>query len=149
MAIAPLLITNMSSISRKPTSFIQLRRMLLSKTDASNRDATWWEQNRPDSLEVKEKQIYEMVDSVKKVPAYKYYEKFGYLIGTGYWRSGRFDIGPVYKFISFNSIEGVRLRVGGRTSINFSKKLMLEGHVAYGTKDETFKYALGMTIHAQ
>jgi hypothetical protein len=85
-----------------------------------------------------------MVDSIKKVPAYKRYEKLGYLVGTGYWLQGKFEIGPIYKFISFNSIEGLRLRVGGRTSNNFSKKLMLEGHVAYGTNDKTFKYGMGM-----
>lgn len=111
---------------------------------AYQRNETWWEQNRPDSLEVSEKQIYDMVDSIKKVPAYKYYEKVGSLIGTGYWISGRFEIGPLYKFISFNAIEGLRLRIGGRTSNKFSKKLMLEGHLAYGTRDESFKYALGM-----
>lgn len=111
---------------------------------AYQRDETWWEQNRPDSLEDSEQQIYEMVDSIKKVPAYKYYEKVVILLGTGYWISDRFEIGPLYKFLSFNSIEGLRLRIGGRTSNKFSKKLMLEGHLAYGTKDERFKYALGM-----
>jgi hypothetical protein len=128
----------------KTDEFYSAATNVIVENGASNRDATWWEQNRPDSLEVKEKKIYEMVDSIKKVPAYKHYEKLGYLIGTGYWRAGRFDIGPIYKFLSFNSIEGVRLRVGGRTSINFSKKLKLEGHIAYGTKDESFKYAMGM-----
>ncbi|MCK9400635.1 MAG: DUF5686 and carboxypeptidase regulatory-like domain-containing protein [Bacteroidales bacterium] len=111
---------------------------------AYQRDETWWEQNRPDSLEDSEQQIYEMVDSIKKVPAYKYYEKVVILLGTGYWISGRFEVGPLYKFISFNAIEGLRLRIGGRTSNKFSKKLLLEGHLAYGTKDESFKYALGM-----
>jgi hypothetical protein len=67
------------------------------------------------------------------------------MITTGYWIAGNFEIGPIYKFISFNSIEGLRLRLGGRTSNKFSKKVMLEGHVAYGTKDQELKYAAGFT----
>ncbi len=114
------------------------------ENEAYHRGDDWWKQNRPDSLEKKEKQIYTMVDSVKKVPAYKYYEKIGFLLGTGYWISGKFEIGPVYKFLSFNAIEGLRLRFGGRTSNNFSKKLMFEGHIAYGTRDQNFKYGFGM-----
>lgn len=108
------------------------------------RDKNWWTQNRPDSLNTVEEQIYQMVDSVKKVPAYKYYERLGTLITTGYWIAGKFEIGPIYKFLSYNNIEGVRLRFGGRTSNSFSKKLMLEGHLAYGSKDQKLKYALGL-----
>lgn len=113
--------------------------------DAYHRDDSWWDENRPDTLSRVEQQIYDMVDSVKKVPAYKYYERTATLIGTGYWIAGNFEVGPIYKFLSFNSIEGVRLRFGGRTSNKFSKKLMLEGHLAYGTKDQQLKYAAGAT----
>jgi len=111
--------------------------------EAYNRDDTWWGEFRPDTLNNVEKQIYRMVDSVKSVPAYKYYEKAGYLIGTGYYIAGKFEIGPVFKFFSFNSLEGARFRLGGRTSNDFSKRIMLEGHAAYGTKDQVYKYQLG------
>jgi hypothetical protein len=114
------------------------------QNDAIKHNASWWDQNRPDSLSTTEKRIYNMVDSVKKVPVYKYYEKSVVLLATGYWVTGDFEIGPVYKFLSFNAIEGARFRFGGRTSNNFSKKVMLEGHLAYGTKDQKFKYGLGM-----
>jgi hypothetical protein len=113
--------------------------------DAYKRDASWWEENRPDTLKASEQGIYDMVDSIMKVPVYKYYERTAVLIGTGYWVTGNFEIGPIYKFISFNDIEGLRLRFGGRTSNKFSKKLMLDGHLAYGTKDEKLKYAAGLT----
>ncbi|HNQ83087.1 MAG TPA: DUF5686 family protein [Bacteroidales bacterium] len=113
--------------------------------DAYRKEDSWWLVNRPDSLTDTEEQIYEMIDSVKNVPAYKYYEKAVLLLGTGYLVTGNFEIGPLYKFVSFNSIEGLRLRAGGRTSNKFSRKLMLEGHAAYGTKDRQWKYAAGMT----
>lgn len=114
------------------------------ESEASKRDQEWWLENRPDSLKKDEQVIYEMVDSIMSVPAFTYYKKVGKLIGTGYWEQGKFDIGPIYKFLSFNAIEGARLRLGGRTSHSFSKKLMLEGHVAYGTLDQAFKYGGGV-----
>jgi hypothetical protein len=129
----------------KPDEFYSTPTDVIVKKEAYLRDKDWWSKNRPDSLNVREQKIYEMVDSVKKVPAYKNYEKAVVLIGTGYWVTGDFEIGPVYKFVSFNAIEGLRLRFGGRTSNQFSKKVMLEGHLAYGTKDEKFKYGMGLT----
>jgi hypothetical protein len=113
--------------------------------EANKRSDDWWAENRPDTLKQSEKTIYKMVDSVMSVPAYTYYKKFGKLIGTGYWEQGKFEIGPVYKFLSFNAIEGTRIRLGGKTGHSFSKKLLLEGHVAYGTKDQVFKYGAGLT----
>jgi hypothetical protein len=128
----------------KTEEFYSTPNNVVIQDDATKHDASWWDQNRPDSLAVSEKRIYDMVDSVKKVPVYKFYEKSVVLLATGYWVTGNFEIGPVYKFLSFNSIEGARIRLGGRTSNKFSKKLMLEGHVAYGTRDETLKYAMGL-----
>jgi hypothetical protein len=128
----------------KPDEFYTTPTNVIVESDAYKRNEEWWDSNRPDSLKIQEQQIYQMIDSIKKVPAYEYYKKLVTVVATGYWVTGKFEIGPVYKFISFNDIEGVRLRFGGRTSNDFSNKLMLEGHIAYGTKDGSFKYAAGM-----
>jgi len=61
----------------------------------------------------------------------------------GYYVWGNFELGPYYKLVSFNDVEGVRLRFGAQTSNQFSTKLMLTGHIAYGTKDYRLKYGLG------
>jgi hypothetical protein len=42
--------------------------------------------------------------------------------------------------ISGNSLEGVRLRLGGMTNVNLSRHWFARGYVAYGTRDEKFKY---------
>ncbi|MCK4288117.1 MAG: carboxypeptidase-like regulatory domain-containing protein [Bacteroidales bacterium] len=108
-----------------------------------DKDEEFWENARHDSLTKKEQTIYEMVDSVKSIPVFKTYVDIIYMITNGYYIKGPVEIGPYYKMISFNEIEGVRFRLGGRTSNDFSTKLMLSAHVAYGTKDEKFKYGLG------
>lgn len=84
-----------------------------------------------------------MIDSIKSVPVFRSYIDFFYMLINGYLKWGPVEIGPYYKLFSYNNIEGMRFRFGGRTSNKFSKKLMLTGHLAYGTKDETFKYSLG------
>lgn len=59
---------------------------------------------------------------------------------SGYIDLGWFDYGPVENTLSWNSVEGARIRLGGKTNVNFHKHLFLNGFVAYGTKDETIKY---------
>lgn len=113
------------------------------KDDANNHDEIFWQQARHDSLEDREKKIYAMVDSIKKVPAFRTYVDIITLFFTGYKEIGKIELGPYYTFFSFNSIEGYRIRLGGRTSNNFSPKLRLEGYTAYGTDDEEFKYGFG------
>ena len=102
-----------------------------------------WKQFRHDTLSVKEKAIYAMIDSVKNVPIFKTYIDVLYAITQGYWVDGMVEIGPYYKMLSFNKREGARFRFGARTSNKFSTKWMFHGYFAYGQLDEKFKYSLG------
>lgn len=106
-------------------------------------DISYWNSVRPEKLSEKEEQIYEMVDSVKNVPIFRTFTDIIYLLAYGYYIHNNFEYGPYFKTYSFNPIEGNRFRVGGRTSNAFSTNLMLYGHIAYGTKDNDFKYGLG------
>jgi hypothetical protein len=56
---------------------------------------------------------------------------------------GPVEIGPIITFYSFNPIEGSKVRIGGRTTPKFSKKINLDGYVAYGFRDKKFKYNIG------
>lgn len=113
---------------------------------ATNRDNTYWQSARHDELSAKELGIYAMVDSVKKVPAFQRFMNTATFILEGYKPIGKFEIGPVSTFYSFNQIEGFRLRLGGRTTATFSDKVALETYGAYGFKDERFKYYASATI---
>ncbi len=86
--------------------------------------------------------VYRMVDSVKSVPAFKRIYTLGNMLGSRYLVAGPVEIGPYYTLVSSNVAEGTRIRLGGRTSNNFSTRLMLGGHAAYGVKDEKFKYGI-------
>ncbi len=110
---------------------------------ASEKDDAYWAIARHDSLTTRERGIYEMIDSIKGVPLFDTYMDLGYMLFSGYYIWGNFEFGPYYKLLSFNAIEGARFRLGGQTSNDFSTRLMLTGHIAYGTKDQRLKFGLG------
>ena len=109
----------------------------------ANDDLSYWNSVRPEALSEQEENIYQMVDSIKDVPIFRTFSDIIYLLAYGYYAHKNFEYGPYFKTYSFNPIEGNRFRIGGRTSNQFSTNLMLYGHLAYGTKDNDFKYGLG------
>lgn len=113
------------------------------KEDASKKDDEYWNQARHIDLTDKEKRIYNMVDTLKNLPQFVTVYNIIDLFVNGYKIIGKFEFGPYYTTYSFNPIEGNRIRLGGRTSNTFSKRLMLEGYGAYGFRDERFKYGGG------
>lgn len=110
---------------------------------ALNQNEDYWEKTRPFELTKKEAGIYQMVDSVQNVPMYKTFFDIVNMFVNYYYVIGYIEVGPYYKTYSFNEIEGNRFRVSGRTSNKFSKKIMFSSFVAYGDKDNRFKYGLG------
>ena len=115
--------------------------IIIDTVDANN--LKYWNNVRTEQLSEEEEKIYSMVDSVKNVPIFRTFTDIIYLLAYGYYEYGYFEFGPYFKTYSFNPIEGNRFRFGGRTSNKFSTKLMLYGHIAYGTLDKEYKYGLG------
>ncbi len=114
--------------------------------DHKERSEEFWEENRLVDLSEQEQNIYIMVDSVQNIPAFKRTMDIVMLLVAGYWNFGYVDVGPVNTFYSFNDVEGLRLRLGGRTSDKFSKRVRLDGYLLYGFNDERFKYSIGSTF---
>ena len=122
---------------------IKLDNNVIVNDDALVQPKEYWDDARPFKLSERESGIYSMVDSIQNVPLYKNIVDIVTTFITGYYVKGKFEYGPYYKLYSFNEIEGNRFMFGGRTSNDFSTKIMLNGHLAYGTKDEKLKYGLG------
>ncbi len=111
------------------------------KDNYDNRDEIFWQDKRIAKLTKQEANIYTMVDKVHNVPAFKRTLDVVMLLVLGYWNFDKIDIGPVNTFYSFNEIEGLRLRVGGRTSEKLSKIFRLDGYAVYGFKDKKTKFS--------
>lgn len=123
----------------KPDEFYNTPEDIITNDDVSNKSERYWDTIRPEKMTDDEIQIYHMVDTIKSLPIFKtYYDIINTAI-TGYYVWGNFELGPYYKTLSNNPIEGWRLRLGGRTSNEFSTKLMLSSYIAYGFKDQRFK----------
>lgn len=146
----------MTMIGRKTTSYKNIKinasipdsifaganDIIVSET-ALEQDSGFWDTARHDSLSTREKGIYQMVDTIQSLPVYKNYIDFITIFVTGYKSVGIFDLGPLFTVLSYNSVEGARFRVGGKTNTKFSDKIQLNGYGAYGTKDGKFKYSIG------
>lgn len=104
--------------------------------------ADYWDQNRHVPLTAKEHEIYHMVDTMKTIPRFRTYVDIVSTIVTGYYEKGKVELGPYFTTLSFNPVEGVRARLGGRTSNSFSTWVEFEGYSAYGFTDERFKFGL-------
>lgn len=128
----------------RPREFYSTPLHVYVNDDSFDKTEDFWMESRHESLTAREQAIYEMVDSIKNVPVFRTWVDAFYLFTNGYLVWGPVELGPLYKAVSFNPIEGARLRVGGRTSNSFSTDLMIDGHVAYGTEDDRIKYGLGM-----
>jgi hypothetical protein len=116
---------------------------LIVEEGAEKRDSAFWVAARHDTLSRSEQGIYDMVDSVQNLPIYRTWENIMITAYSGYKIIGPIEFGPWYKTVSGNQIEGLRFRLGGRTSNAFSKWVEFSGYAAYGTKDEEFKYNFG------
>ncbi|HDP76414.1 MAG TPA: carboxypeptidase-like regulatory domain-containing protein [Bacteroidales bacterium] len=110
---------------------------------ALNQKEEFWAQTRPFELTPREAGIYQMVDSIQQVPMYKTFIDIIDMFVNYYYTVGYWEIGPYYQTYSFNEIEGNRFKVSGRTSNKFSKRVMFDAFLAYGDKDERFKWGVG------
>ena len=107
-----------------------------------NRDTTFWQNSRLESLNKDEKGIYQLLDTLKTVPKFKSYYNLVSILGSGYVEIDKWnvDIGTIYDFFGFNQAEGPRVRIGARSYFGENDPWRLEGYMAYGFTDNKFKH---------
>lgn len=112
--------------------------------DVYDRDDTFWENNRLEALNKDEKGVYKMLDTLKTVKKFKRLYNAGSILTSGYIEFNKLplDYGPIFSTFGFNEVEGLRLRTGGRTYFGRNDLWRLEGFLAYGFKDDKFKYGI-------
>lgn len=112
--------------------------------DVYNRDENFWENNRLEALNKDEKGVYKMLDTLKTVKKFKRLYNLGSILASGYieFTSLNFDYGPIFSTLGYNDVEGLRIRGGGRTYFGPNDLWRLEGFLAYGFKDNKFKFGI-------
>ena len=112
---------------------------------AETKSESYWATLRPEPLSKSERSIYTNIDSLQSMPSFRTFMDISALVLSGYKQAGPVEIGPVNTFYSYNPVEGFRLRVGGRTTEQLSKRFYAEGYGAYGFEDQKWKYFLAGT----
>lgn len=114
--------------------------------DYMDHDSTFWAKNRPESLTKPEILSFQLIDSLKMLPAVKTYTEILNIFVNGYKKIDKWniDLGPYLYLYANNAVEGNRFRLGFRTDPGFSRTWILHGYGAYGTKDAEFKYGAGV-----
>ena len=107
--------------------------------DANKKDRAFWEENRHEELNRNERAVIQMIDTLRKDPAFLRFSKNLYFLGTGYKKIGNYEIGPWFNWVTANYWEGLRTRFDLGTNEHFHKDLYLHGYLAYGFKDQKFK----------
>ena len=127
-----------------PDSIYKAKDFIDKSTAASEADS-FWLSARHVPLSQAEAKTYYNIDSLRNLKSFKTFAAVFTALFTGYIVLNTYEIGNTNTFYSFNPVEGFRLRVGGRTTPKFSNRIFLENYVAYGFKDERFKYLSGVT----
>jgi hypothetical protein len=116
--------------------------------DSEDKDTTYWNKQRNDlSGDIRNiEQSYAAIDSLRNAPQIKRWRIFSKFLLYGYFEpyTKYWEFGHFTSFVGYNSIEGFRLGMGGRTTIDFSDMWVLSGYGAYGFEDQQFKYKFGV-----
>ena len=112
--------------------------------DIYDRGEEFWDTNRLEKLNKDEQGVYKMLDTLKTVKKFKRLYNLGSILSSGYieFNTLPLDYGPIFSTFGYNEVEGMRLRTGGRTYFGRNDLWRLEGFLAYGFRDDKFKYGI-------
>ena len=108
----------------------------------------WTDSMRPEPLTTYESSVVDLVREFTNTPKFNNLALTVNAITTRYIPTreaefmylSKFDIGPIYNFVSWNMLEGVRLRVGGGSTARLHEQFYVRGYAAFGTTDLRPKY---------
>lgn len=101
----------------------------------------YWSLHRQEILSKDEIGIYKMLDTLQNVRRFQELNNIATVLTTGYVGVAKgFEFGSVFSTIGFNDIEGLRIRLGGRTFFKETDIWRVKGFLAYGFGDGKFKY---------
>ena len=121
----------------------------ISKLEESHqRDSSFWSKFSVLNPTQAYKKIHEQIDSVKAIPIVAKGVTIVNLMVDGYYGPGLpVEFGPYFLLGGFNPLEGIRTRLGFRTSWRLSEKWQWESFIGYGYRDQRYKYGAKFSWH--
>lgn len=111
--------------------------------NADHMPSEFWADNRPSIMKTDENSVRQMLARLRQSKVFYWSEKAIVALIKGYVGTSpksKWDFGPLNTTLSGNTLEGLRLRLGGMSTVNLSRHWFTQGYVAYGTKDKKWKY---------
>ncbi|MDB5029865.1 DUF5686 family protein [Mucilaginibacter sp.] len=120
---------------------------LQTAADHLQADTSYWNHHRTDTLTRQEAGSYARISRLEQMQSFKTATWIAGAIVNDFADIGPVQVGPIGSLISYNTQEGARFQLGGRTTPKFNPSFYLDGYAGYGTADRQFKYDLS-TIFA-
>lgn len=118
------------------------RKSVEESLEAYKKDDEFWNNNRHIELSKKDTQIYSTLEKLQKTPKFIKALNIVETLASGYYNAWKsFDFGDLFSTFGQNDIEGIRVKIGGRTYFSRNDLWRIQGYLAYGFKDEKFKFA--------
>ena len=118
---------------------------------AKKHDEEYWKNNRIATLSNREVAISKVTEDLRKNTNITFWTRaldafVSEWIPTAKSKEfSKFDIGPILSLVSWDYIEGWRVRAGGMTTANLNDRWFANGYLAYGFKDRKIKGSVELT----
>ncbi len=130
---------NENVIIKQPAIRIEVPESSMSKPEK------YWRPFQRDSIDRRKAATYTNIDSLSAAENIEHKIFLGRKIFNGYLPFGPLDI-DLRTLVKYNNYEGFRFGIGGTTNNRFSEKYRIGAYVAYGLKDEGFKYQVAPSV---
>ncbi|MFZ4399800.1 MAG: DUF5686 family protein [Bacteroidales bacterium] len=137
-------INNKNFITNKPKESKFYAYNLEIEQNSMDYDDKYWKKERLDRANdstVMER-AYSAIDTIRESPRIKFWRVFINTAWEGFYKVGKIDVGHWITLYGHNKNEGNRFQLNLRTNPDFSKYWIAQTQLAYGTKDEKWKYNL-------
>ena len=121
--------------------------------DVKSYDTAYWDENRLTPLNKREQAVPQASKEISEKSSVTTWMRVmdafisEYIPTSESKATSKFDFGPILSYAGHNYIEGLRLRLGGMTTANLSKRWFANGYIAYGLRDEKVKGSIQL-IHS-
>jgi hypothetical protein len=113
--------------------------------NATKQDSLFWNQYRVQALDNRERNTYNLVDSLGEVHNFDRKMASVEILATGKipWKFLNIDL---TQLLWFNEYEGTRIGLGVETNKTLSNLFSVNTYAAYGFRDADFKYGAGLKV---
>lgn len=113
---------------------------------AFERDSTYWETYRADTLSIKEQDTYHYIDSMFEADKVERKMQWGFSFAQSEKLPLKYVSLDYNNMFSYNQHEGIQLGLGLYTNDDISKYFEIGGYFRYGFRDKRHKFGADFTI---